>query len=222
MKRPIPSGRSPGPGGDANRDESLGMVRLAQFYLETCRTKKPICPLIERAWLRFYSETDELVRAAARSCHIDSSRLDDCVQEAWREILAFLPGYRHDPARGRFRNWIFVLVRRTLIRHKRRERGWVFETLPEGDEWPGREPDPARSLDRVEMRKSLIHSLTVLRVRVSRMGYHVVVLHHVAEQSESEVADRLALSPGQVRGYLDRARARLRACPPDSGGQELD
>jgi RNA polymerase sigma factor (sigma-70 family) len=236
MRRTIPSGRTRcapssvltdtnqnqrGPI-DRERDLRPSLIRLAQRYLEACRGNRPMTAVLERVWRRFYSQTDTLVRAAARACHAGRCPLDDCVQEAWQELVAFLPGYRHDPERGRFRDWVFVLVKRTLIRLERRERAWVFEPLPEGEGWPGREPDPATSLDRGEIRESVLHSLTMLRGRVSRMTYHVVVLRFGAEQSKSEVADRLALSLEQVRGHVDRARARLRACPGDPGSQVLD
>jgi hypothetical protein len=70
MKRPMPSGRSPGPGGGADCDVSLELIRLAQLYLGTCRTGGVMCPLLERAWRRFYAETDTMVHAAARSCRV--------------------------------------------------------------------------------------------------------------------------------------------------------
>jgi DNA-directed RNA polymerase specialized sigma24 family protein len=203
------------------RDVDPVLIRLAQLHLECCRTGRATCPLLDGAWRRFREEVDAIIVASGRARRIAKAAMEDHRQDSWREIFVCLPGYRHDPCLGRFRDWVFVLASRTLARLERRAGGRRLEPLPDGDAWEGREPDPGDSLDRVELRRALIRSLAILRRRAGCTAYFVVVLRLVGGHTEAEVGDRLGLSSGQVRGHLDRARPRLRASLEDPRGRPV-
>jgi hypothetical protein len=133
----------PLPAPPAEESIDLRLIRRVQVYLEARRIGLTPGPDLDRAWLAFFEAADPVVRAAARSSLKDLDEQADGIQEAWREILATLPAYRHDPARGRPRDWLFILARRACIRLGRRL-GGALEPLPPGaeDRLEGREAYP--------------------------------------------------------------------------------
>jgi RNA polymerase sigma factor (sigma-70 family) len=226
MRRTIPSGRTRcapssvltdtnrnqrGPV-DLERDLCPSLIRLAQRYLEACRGNRPMTAVLERVWRRFYAETDPLVRSVVRVCRKTGDEREDRVQEGWAEIIVRLPGYHHDPERGPFRNWVFVLVRNALIKRRRGEGTRPMESLPPEIGWlEGRESDPSTNLDRFDRCLRVRRALVTSQALIGPVAYRIVILHYVASLTQDEVANRLGLTAGQVRGHLDRSRPKIRS-----------
>jgi serine/threonine protein kinase len=75
----------------------------------------------------------------------------------------------------------------------------------------GREPDPAEACVRRERGERILATLVVLHDRSGPIAYRAVTLHWLDGRPAAEVAAELHLTPGQLRGLLDRAKTTLRA-----------
>jgi RNA polymerase sigma factor (sigma-70 family) len=204
----LPTARGP-----ADGDVAAGLLAAAQDYLRALRRGLDAAVPLREAWRAFFAALDPLVRDLARACRCPPSRLGDGVQEVWTVIVVRLPDYQHDPARGRFRDWLYVVVRHTLGRLGRRDaRAALGRADPRAlAATAGREPDPAEACVRRERGERILATLVVLHDRSGPIAYRAVTLHWLDGRPAAEVAAELHLTPGQLRGLLDRAKTTLRA-----------
>jgi RNA polymerase sigma factor (sigma-70 family) len=194
-------------------DDELTIIALAQSYLEARNLGIEPDLSVAEGWRKFYSKFDPMIRSLARRSHRADSESLDGVQEVWVVLIARLPLYRHDPERGRFRNWLSVLARHALSNMRRRRSGRPLETMPRDqmiDLAEGGENDPAASCERADSRESVRRALEEFRNRLGAGAYKAACLHWLEGRTAEEVAVRLGLSYGQVWGLLSRAKRKLR------------
>lgn len=194
-------------------DIDMRLIGPVQVYLELRRMGVTPGPTLERAWAAFFGAANPVVLAAARAGRGTRADLADGIQEAWREIITCLPAYRHDPARGLLRDWLFVLARRAWTRMRRGGGHRPLMPLPPGavDDIEGRPSDPSAMIERAERREQVGRRLLAFRDQAGPVEFWVVLLHWVGGGTTAQVAARLGLTDGQVRGHLARARPKLRA-----------
>ena len=104
------------------------LLASAQQYLASRQAgRRAIAPDVDQAWAEFYRFCAPLLRKFVSACRVPPAERDDCIQNVWAELIDKLPAFRFDPARGRFREWLFTLVhsesvdlaqRRALRRHE--------------------------------------------------------------------------------------------------------
>src|SRR5271155_234210 len=133
----------------------------------------------------------------------------DAVQEAFIKVLVHLPSFQ---GRSSFKTWFLRVVSNAALdlgrQRSRRETlsldglGQKFREECE----PLLHPDPARELERLDLRRKLHEALAQLPL-AQRQTF---VLHAEAELSYREVADTLGISIGTVMSRLYYARQRLR------------
>lgn len=133
----------------------------------------------------------------------------DAVQEAFIKVLVHLPSFQ---GRSSFKTWFLRVVSNAALdlgrQRSRRETLSLDGLGPKFREEcePLLHPDPARELERLDMRRKLHEALAQLPV-AQRQTF---VLHAEAELSYREVADSLGISIGTVMSRLYYARQRLR------------
>jgi RNA polymerase sigma-70 factor, ECF subfamily len=133
----------------------------------------------------------------------------DAVQEAFIKALVHLPSFQ---GRSSFKTWFLRVVSNAALdlgrQRSRRETlsldglGPIFREECE----PLLNPDPARELERLDLRRKLHEALAQLP-QAQRQTF---VLHADADLSYREVADSLGISIGTVMSRLYYARQRLR------------
>jgi len=133
----------------------------------------------------------------------------DAVQEAFVKALIHLPSFQ---GRSSFKTWMLRVVSNAALdlgrQRSRREAISMDAVGPKyrEDFEPLIHPDPARELERHDLRKQLNEALAELPV-AQRQTF---VLHAEAELSYREVAEILDISIGTVMSRLYYARQRLR------------
>jgi len=133
----------------------------------------------------------------------------DAVQEAFIKVLVHLPSFQ---GRSSFKTWFLRVVSNAALdlgrQRSRRETLSLDGLGPKFREEcePLLHPDPARELERLDLRRKLHEALAQLP-SAQRQTF---VLHAEAELSYREVAETLGISIGTVMSRLYYARQRLR------------
>ena len=133
----------------------------------------------------------------------------DAVQEAFVKALVHLPSFQ---GRSSFKTWLLRVVSNASLdlgRQRGRREMMSMDavgTKHREDFEPLIYPEPARELERDDLRRQLHDALAQLPA-AQRQTF---VLHAEAELSYREVADTLGISIGTVMSRLYYARQRLR------------
>ena len=141
-------------------------------------------------------------RAVALAELADSRDADDAVQDAFIVALERLEDCRNPAAFG---PWLRRIVRNRARSIGRRERVRRTEPLEQVVTRTSK-ADPARDLDRAELRARLEAALAEL-TPVQRA---VVLLHDLEGYRHREIAEELRIPEGTVRSHLFLARRALR------------
>jgi RNA polymerase sigma factor (sigma-70 family) len=165
------------------------------------------------AWEEFYQRYWPLIYASAKRRGCSDHTAEEIVQEVMLTVFEQKDLFQYDPARGRFRNWLGVLVRNHVAGHRRqpservRAPGGdpdVVSTEPEADQ-PG--PDAAWEASFEEA--LLLVLLDVLRREMNPQAYQAFELLTLGELSGAKVAKYAGLSPTGVYRAHKRALKRL-------------
>lgn len=68
------------------------------------------------AWFEFQDQYGDLIRSFAKRRGLQPADCDDVMQEVLLSLSRALPGFRYDPARGRFRSYLKAAVVRGIHR----------------------------------------------------------------------------------------------------------
>ena len=165
---------------------------------------------------------DATMRRVARTFVPTRSLAEDVVQETWLGVIRGLDRFE---GRSSLRTWIFqILANRARTRATREARTLPFSSVASPDRptvdpsefsadghWrsaPARlDCDPETSLLQAELRRKLLEAVDDLPAAMQA----VIMLRDVVGLPPDEVCDMLAISDGNQRVTLHRARARVRA-----------
>ncbi|MDO8143655.1 MULTISPECIES: SigE family RNA polymerase sigma factor [unclassified Isoptericola] len=150
------------------------------------------------------AHTDVLHRMAYLLCG-DRHRAEELVQQTFERT------YRHwgrardgDPLA--YARRILANVRIDTWRRTRREVSTSHDDLSGAPSWTGRPPPGRAETGTVDDRDAVVRALLLLPVKQRR----VVVMRHLLELSEAEVAGELGLPTGTVKSTASRGLHRLR------------
>src|SRR4051812_6104621 len=132
----------------------------------------------------------------------------DAVQDGFVKALTHLSSFQ---GRSSFKTWLLRVVSNAALdlgrQRGRREALTLEAPLPADGEAPPAPDDPARGLERADLRRLLDQALAALP-EAQRQTF---VLHADAGLSYREVAEALGISIGTVMSRLFYARQKLRA-----------
>lgn len=208
--------------GDETQGELLSLTR--EYLRQRFAGIDPESVLV-RAWERFHQVYSQMIRRFAYSCGVAGSDLDDCQQEVWRAVLAELPRFEYDSNRGRFRSWLYQMVKRKAVdaaRRRIRKPAVPLSSLSIRG-WEPRGPvcDPSVALEQRWNEELLEVVLGELRSELSERSFRVLQMRSLEQRSVEETAAALALTPDQVRARHHRALRKLRVRMGLYAGQDF-
>jgi RNA polymerase sigma-70 factor (ECF subfamily) len=169
----------------------------------------------EAAWAEFMDVYEPLVYRLARTKGLQDPDARDLCQEVFRAVAGAVERWDPDPAKGRFRAWLFRIARNLLVKflasQRRHPRGTgsssiqeLLEAQPEAD--PGAEAEFALEFQRRAFRwaaEQVKHEFT-------DSTWQAFWQTGVENRPIPVVAEALGLSPGAVYIARSRVLARLR------------
>jgi RNA polymerase sigma-70 factor (ECF subfamily) len=169
----------------------------------------------QESWRRFFDLYWRLLYNTARKSGLDDAAAQDVVQDTVIGVAKAMPGFRYDPSRGSFKQWLLRIVRCRITDQLRRtyrqplRADISFEQLEEDDNQAAlladnRTDSLERTWDAEWERTVFEEALGQVRQTVQPKHYQVFDYCVVKGWSASKVAETLGLSAAQV--YLAKHR----------------
>ncbi len=164
------------------------------------------------AWGEFCKLYEPVVYRMARRFGLQDADARDLMQEVLAAVAGAIPSWQPDPCRGRFRTWLYTIVRNKTIAAMRRSRPGDRGT---GDSAMLRslqaKPVAADEAFELEVRRAAFHNAAErVRHEVQRNTWEAFWQTSVRCRPIDEVARELRLSTGSVYAARSRVLARLR------------
>ncbi|MHC4403826.1 MAG: RNA polymerase sigma factor [Planctomycetota bacterium] len=175
-----------------------------------------ICdPQDERAWTEFLEIYEPLVYRLARRRGFQHADAVELCQEVFSAVASAIGRWQPDPARGRFRAWLFRIARNLMInwlaRERRRTRGTgdtdVKDLL---EQQPARGDEDSALFDLEYKRQTFRWAAEQIRGRFRRATWEAFWLSSVEGEPIDKVARQFGMTPGAVYIARSRVMARLR------------
>ncbi len=159
-----------------------------------------------------------VARSRANHVPIQPADCDDIVQEALLAVLSALPGFKYDPARGRFRAYLQRTVRNAVMRFQRRRATEPCQ-LPDSSAILSEESESGAEL------AIQVWSLTMARVfRSGRFAPNTLAAFRrvaLEDVPVAEVAREFKLKPNAVYQLKSRILRAVRAELDHFGGNAV-
>jgi RNA polymerase sigma-70 factor (ECF subfamily) len=158
------------------------------------------------AWRDFFDRYWRSMYVFAKRWGGSDQTAEEVVQEAVLAVYENRDVFRYDPSRGRFRNWLFTIVRQKLALTRRRQASeqHALEQVGHGGEAEGDAGLPEVELETAFENALLVALLDVVRQEVAPETYQAFELSELHGLSGAEVARLTGLSRNGV--YLARRR----------------
>lgn len=162
----------------------------------------------EVAWQSFEAAYREMLVGFCRSRGIQHADAEDVVQLVMTKLVSGLHGFRYDPEKGRFRDYLFRCARSAIADLKSCPKGAPRSV--EDIEEPGEENEAAKASWEREW-VDHHYRLAIEEVRAGFEERSVSVFEAIlAGQSVRDVATSTGMSEAAVHKVLQRVRARLK------------
>ena len=115
------------------------------------------------------------------------------LREVWKEVIAHLGHFQHDPRRGQLSTWLMTLARNKAVDSIRRRHQLLVGLDEDAVELVGPDPEPAAECDRRTSQVEVRTVLAVLSRQVSATSFQVLYLHWIDGRSIPEIAATLKL-----------------------------
>jgi RNA polymerase sigma-70 factor (ECF subfamily) len=160
---------------------------------------------------RFFAVYTELLRKFAFQRGVRKQDVDDLVQNVWARFVAHPPRGFADGHGAAVRSWMFLTVRSLLIDELRRKKRHPVQELADVQ---NTRCEPAtdhflRELERAWECELVRIVVAHLQAEVEEVNAQILQLYFLDERSVEEVAERLHLTPEQIKHRASRLRKRL-------------
>jgi RNA polymerase sigma factor (sigma-70 family) len=197
---------------------------MAETTPEPIPTRRSLLSRLKRwddqeSWQDFFNTYWKLIYGVATKAGLSDGEAQDVVQDTMVAVARQMPNFKYDPALGSFKSWLFLVTRRRILDHFRKE----YRRVKGVEATPGdtartalleRIPDPSgRDLDAIwdEEWKRWLYDAALQRVkrRVESLHYQVFDCYVRKEWPVKEVAQAFRVSAGQVYVIKNRLSALL-------------
>ena len=167
------------------------------------------------AWDEFVAIYEPLVYRLARSKGLQDSDAREVVQEVMLSVSQAVERWEPNPARGRFRDWLFCIARNLLIKYLTRRKYKRLGTGGSGamamlSEHADPDQDELATID-LELRRAVFRwAAEKVKLQVQENTWKAFWLTSVDGQGAAVVATQLSMTVGAVHIARSRVRGRLR------------
>ncbi len=169
------------------------------------------------AWEEFVALYEPLVYRLARAKGLQDADARDLCQEVFRAVASAIERWDPDPAKGRFRAWLFRIARNLVVnfltaqgRHARGSGRTSIHELLEAA--PVRDPEAHAEFAREFRRRAFRWAADRVKPEFSESTWLAFWRTGVENRPVATVAGELGLSEGAVYVARSRVLARLRDC----------
>jgi RNA polymerase sigma-70 factor (ECF subfamily) len=189
-----------------NRDNPAGAPPEAAAWLDDTEAMAAVAAGDQHALRHLYERYGRLAHAIAFRISGDRATAEECTQDAF--VALWRRAERFDPTRGQVSTWLFAIARNLAISAARRQRPTVeLDQRGEAATTPG--PDElVASADAAATLAGAMANLPEPQLTVLQLAYFEGL-------SQSEIATRLGLPLGTVKGRVRLALERLRLLVTD-------
>jgi RNA polymerase sigma factor (sigma-70 family) len=203
------SGKIFGLGADTEFHLTAGMV-------STVETKPSLLvrvrdPLDAEAWRTFVGLYAPLVYGYGRRRALQDADAADLTQEVMGEVARDIRSFNYQPERGRFRDWLFMIARRRLIRFQARRARHPVASLGPDLPAPTAEDQPDPEWNGAFNAQVLRAALQRIQPHFEASSWRVFERVWLEHRSAAEVADELSMSIEAVYMAKSRILRRLEA-----------
>lgn len=191
----------------------LEQVRLA--IIRACESQN-LCEAgdSDRLWSDFFDQYNVILRRFARSVGCDPGIIDEVVCLVWDDVRKYLPTFEYEPARGKFRSWLYKIVKRKAIDEARRlgrQRRVVVDSRTTSFWSQISDPKhPADPLEQLYEQELCYCILEKFNTEASANAKEVIKCCVMDGQDCEDVARRLSLTAANVRQLKSRGIAQLK------------
>jgi RNA polymerase sigma factor (sigma-70 family) len=169
----------------------------------------------QAAWAEFVDIYEPLVYRLARGKGLQDADAKDVCQDVFRAVAAAIERWDPDPAKGKFRGWLFRIARNHVIdfltRQARQPRGSGRTSVQEMLEARPANDGLAEAEFAAEFRRRAFHwAAGQVKNEFAESTWQAFWRTGVDNRPVAEVARELSLSPGAVYVARSRVLARLR------------
>jgi RNA polymerase sigma-70 factor (ECF subfamily) len=172
----------------------------------------------DEAWHEFYRLYHSLILGFARKQGCSAELCREVLQEAMVTLMRVMPRFVYDRDRGRFKAYLYSLVRTGVLAATRRQRRYdlVHSPVEPGgpdpfEQVPDERLDPAGTAwDREWLQSLLAQALERVRARVEPPTFRSFTLYVLEERPIDEVCRELGLTPNAVHQHRSRLIEMLR------------
>jgi RNA polymerase sigma-70 factor (ECF subfamily) len=174
-------------------------------------------PRDEAAWAEFVDIYEPLVYRLARHKGLQDADAWDLCQEVFRAVASAIERWDPDPAKGRFRAWLFRIARNLLVsflaNQRRRAQASGSTSVQEMLEaHPAPDAQAEAEFQAEFQRRAFRWAAEHVKTEFSTSTWQAFWKTGVENQSIAVVAKELGLSTGAVYIARSRVLARLRKC----------
>jgi RNA polymerase sigma-70 factor (ECF subfamily) len=168
----------------------------------------------QAAWQQFVQVYAPVVYRYARNRGLQDADASDLVQDVFRSIAGAIGRWNYDPARGKFRGWLFTVTRNKIFSfleaRRRRAVGSGDSDVQEQLEATAAPDDQEEQWDREYERRLFAWAADEVRGEFTPQTWQAFWQTAVEDKPPREVARALGMSPGAVYVAKSRVLARLR------------
>ena len=169
----------------------------------------------QAAWAEFVEIYEPVLYRLARQRGFQDADARELTQEVFIAVASAIDRWEADPARGRFRTWLFRIARNfgiNLLIHRRRHPPGTGDSDVQSllDQQPGPNGEDSARFEQEYKRELFSRAATRVRGQFREATWHAFWRTSIEGEEVVQVAHALGISAGAVYIARSRVMARLR------------
>ena len=188
------------------------IVGATSMYLEQKLSKVSAAHELMADWDRFYRSYSRIIQRFAMACGMQDCDVDECSQEVWLAVVNGLKTFEHDPARARFRSWLYRIVSNNAadqVRDRVKHSALSLNDSSRSFELHDPGPAPMQNLDAAWRSELLREAISVLKEKTTPRDFTIFSERTIRKTPATRVAEKFDMNDGAVRVVDHRLRKQL-------------